>query len=101
MSKNEEGLSLIEGGALLVEHVVPKRGTFTLIMSDTMCYQITESGRTLRLDFRRRGPRGGKVVGHRRRNAARGDDLATPCERIPALRARPLGTAMEEAYGTR
>ena len=52
MSKNEEGLSLIEGGALLVEHVVPKRGTFTLIMSDTMCYQITESGRTLRLDFR-------------------------------------------------
>lgn len=36
MSKNEEGLSVVEGGALLVEHVVPKRGTFTLIMSDTM-----------------------------------------------------------------
>ena len=52
MSKNEEGLSLIEGGALLVEHVVPKRGTFTLIMSDTMCFEVTESGRTLRLDFR-------------------------------------------------
>jgi hypothetical protein len=52
MSKNEEGLSVVEGGALLVEHVVPKRGTFTLIMSDTMCYEVTESGRTLRLDFR-------------------------------------------------
>ena len=52
MSKNEEGLSVVEGGALLVEHVGPKRGTFTLIMSDTMCYEVTESGRTLRLDFR-------------------------------------------------
>ena len=52
MSKNEEGLSVVEGGALIVEHVVPKPGTFTLIMSDTMCYQVTESGRTLRLDFR-------------------------------------------------
>ena len=52
MSKNEEGLSVVEGGALLVEHVVSKRGTFTLIMSDTMCYEVTESGRTLRLDFR-------------------------------------------------
>lgn len=52
MSKNDEGLSVVEGGALLVEHVVPKRGTFTLIMSDTMCYEVTESGRTLRLDFR-------------------------------------------------
>ena len=52
MSKTEEGLSLIEGGALLVDHVVPKRGTFTLIMSDAMCFEVTESGRTLRLDFR-------------------------------------------------
>ena len=52
MSKNEERLSVVEGGALLVEHVVPKPGTFTLIMFDTMCYQVTESGRTLRLDFR-------------------------------------------------
>jgi hypothetical protein len=52
MSKNEEGLSVVEGGALIVEHVVPKRGTFTLIMSDTMCYEVTESGRTIRLDFR-------------------------------------------------
>ena len=52
MSKNEEGLSVVDGGALLVEHVVPKRGTCTLIMSDTMCYEVTESGRTLRLDFR-------------------------------------------------
>lgn len=37
MSKNEEGLSLLDGGALIVERVVPKPGTFTLIMSDTMC----------------------------------------------------------------
>ena len=51
MSKNEEGMSLLEGGALLVEHVVPKRGTFTLMMPDTMCFEVTESGRTLRLDF--------------------------------------------------
>ena len=52
MSKNEESLSVVEGGALIVAHVVPKPGTFTLIMSDTMCYEVTESGRTLRLDFR-------------------------------------------------
>ena len=52
MSKNEEGLSLLDGGALIVERVVPKPGTFTLIMSATMCYEVTESGRTLRLDFR-------------------------------------------------
>jgi hypothetical protein len=52
MSKNEEGLSVVEGGALIVEHVVPKPGTFTLIMSDTMCYEVTELGRALRLDFR-------------------------------------------------
>lgn len=52
MSKNEEGLSLVEGGALLVERVVPKRGTFTLIVPDTMCFEVSESGRTLRLDFR-------------------------------------------------
>ena len=52
MSKNEEGLSLLDGGALIVERVVPKPGTFTLIMSDTMCYDVTQSGRTLRLDFR-------------------------------------------------
>ncbi len=52
MSKNEEGLSLLDGGALIVERVVPKPGTFTLIMSDTMCYDVTQSGRTPRLDFR-------------------------------------------------
>ena len=52
MSKNEVDLSVVDGGALLVEHVVPKRGTFTLIMSDTMCFEVTESGRTLRLAFR-------------------------------------------------
>ncbi|MBK7830747.1 MAG: hypothetical protein IPJ59_37090 [Nannocystis sp.] len=54
MSNNEEDLSLVEGGALIVDRVVPKPGTFTLIMSDTMCFEVTESGRTLRLDFRKR-----------------------------------------------
>jgi hypothetical protein len=52
MSKNEECLSLVEGGALIVERVVPKRGTFTLIMSDAVGFEVTESGRTLRLEFR-------------------------------------------------
>ncbi len=52
MSKNEEGLSLVEGGALIVERVVPKRGTFTLVMPDSMHFEVTESGRTLRLEFR-------------------------------------------------
>lgn len=52
MSNNDEDLSLIEGGAQLVERVVPKRGTFTLTMSDTMCFEVSESGRTLRLEFR-------------------------------------------------
>lgn len=52
MSKTEEGLSVVDGGALLVERVVPKPGTFTLVMSDGMCFEVIESGRTLRLEFR-------------------------------------------------
>ena len=52
MANNEKDLSLIEGGAQLVERVVPKRGAFTLIMSDTMCFEVRESDRTLRLEFR-------------------------------------------------
>ncbi len=52
MSKNKESLSLLDGGALIVEQVVPRRGTFTLMMPDTMCFEVTESGRTLRVDFR-------------------------------------------------
>ncbi len=52
MSKNDEGLSVIEGGALVVERMVPRRGTFTLVVLDTMCFEVVESGRTLRLDFR-------------------------------------------------
>lgn len=31
MSKNEERLSVVDGGALVVEHVVPKPGTFTQV----------------------------------------------------------------------
>ena len=50
MSKNKESLSLLDGGALIVEQVVPRRGTFTLMMPDTMCFEVTESGRTLRVD---------------------------------------------------
>ena len=52
MSKNDEGLSVVDGGALLVERPVPRRGTFSLEMPDSMCFEVTESGRTLRLDFR-------------------------------------------------
>ena len=52
MSKNDEGLSVVDGGALLVERHVPRRGTFSLEMPDSMCFEVTESGRTLRLDFR-------------------------------------------------
>lgn len=52
MSKNDEGLSVVEGGALVVERMVPRRGTFTLVVPDTMCFEVLESGRTLRLDFR-------------------------------------------------
>lgn len=52
MSKNEESLSVVDGGALLVERVAPKPGTFTLVMSDSMCFEAIESGRTLRLEFR-------------------------------------------------
>ena len=61
MSKNEEGLSLLEGGALIVERVVPKPGTFTLIMSDTMC----SLGRPPISTFRRR------LATRRRRRRAR------------------------------
>jgi hypothetical protein len=52
MAKNDEGLSVVEGGALIVERPMPRRGTFTLVMPDSMCFEVTESGRTLRLDFR-------------------------------------------------
>jgi hypothetical protein len=52
MSNNDEGLSVVEGGALVVERPAPKRGTFTLVMPDSMYFEVTESGRTLRLDFR-------------------------------------------------
>ena len=52
MSENDEGLNVYEGAALVVERLVPKRGTFTLIMPDSMCFEVTEVGKTLRLDFR-------------------------------------------------
>jgi hypothetical protein len=54
MSKDDENLSLIEGGALVIDRVVPKRDTFTLVIPDTVCFEVTEVGRTVRLDFRRR-----------------------------------------------
>ena len=53
MSKNEESLIPADRGVFIVERTaVPKRGTFTLIVPDTLCYEVTESGRTIQLDFR-------------------------------------------------
>ena len=49
MSENDEGLNVYEGAALVVERLVPQRGTFTLIMPDSMCFEVTEVGKTLRL----------------------------------------------------
>ena len=52
MAENDEGLNLYEGAALVAERLVPRRGTFTLIMPESMCFEVTEVGKTLRLDFR-------------------------------------------------
>jgi hypothetical protein len=45
---------LDDRGALLVETETPRRGRFTLLVSDAFCVEITESVDTLRLDFRPR-----------------------------------------------
>jgi hypothetical protein len=53
MSKDDENLSLVDRGALVIDRMVPKRGAFTLVIPDTVCFEVTEAGRTVRLDFRR------------------------------------------------
>lgn len=53
MSKDDKCMSLVEGGSLVVERTVALRpGTFMLVVPDTMCFEVVESGRTLRLEFR-------------------------------------------------
>jgi hypothetical protein len=54
MSNNDESFSLVDRGALVIGREVPKRDTFTLVIPDTVCFEVTEVGRTVRLDFRRR-----------------------------------------------
>jgi len=43
-----------ERGALVLRPEVPRRGRFSLVISDSFCFEVTESGDTVRLDFRRR-----------------------------------------------
>lgn len=56
MSNDEENLILADRGARLFDRrmMVPGRDTFTLIVPDTLCFEATETGRTIRLDFRRK-----------------------------------------------
>jgi hypothetical protein len=46
--------NLEERGALLVGPEMPRRGRFTLLVSDSFLVEVTESGDTVRLDFRPR-----------------------------------------------
>lgn len=43
-----------ERGALVLRPEMPLYGRFTLLISDAFCFETTEVGRMLRLDFRRR-----------------------------------------------
>ena len=43
-----------ERGALVLRPEWPRRGGFTLLFSDTFCFEVSESDGTVRLDFRRR-----------------------------------------------
>ncbi len=43
-----------ERGALVLRPDSPRRGRFTLLVSDSFCFEVRESGDMLRLDFRRR-----------------------------------------------
>lgn len=52
MLKNDENAD--ERGALVLRPDAPRRGRFTLLVSDSFCFEITESGGTVRLEFRRR-----------------------------------------------
>lgn len=51
MSKTDES----DGqGALVLRPEMPVRGRFTLTISDSFCFEVTESGNAIRLDFRPR-----------------------------------------------
>lgn len=52
MSNNDESPSLVDHDKLVIDRVVPKPGTFTLVIPDAMCFEVTETGRMVRLDFR-------------------------------------------------
>jgi hypothetical protein len=50
---DEESPSVVDRGALVIDRLmVPRRGSFTLIVPDSICFEVTESGRAIRLDFR-------------------------------------------------
>jgi hypothetical protein len=50
--KNDENEE--ERGALVLRPETPRRGRFSLVISDSFCFQVTECGDTVRLDFRPR-----------------------------------------------
>lgn len=52
MSNDEEYAD--ERGALVLRPDAPRRGRFTLLLSDSFCFEVSESGDTVRLDFRPR-----------------------------------------------
>lgn len=43
-----------ERGALVVEPAPPRRGRFSLLLPDTVCFEVKELGNMTRLDFRPR-----------------------------------------------
>jgi hypothetical protein len=43
-----------ERGALILRPETPRRGRFSLVISDSFCFEVSESGDTVRLDFRPR-----------------------------------------------
>ena len=52
MSNDEEYAD--ERGVLVLRPDAPRRGRFTLLLSDSFCFEVSESGDMVRLDFRPR-----------------------------------------------
>lgn len=52
MSNDDENKD--DRGAIVMEPAPPRRGRFTLLIPDSLCFEVKESGNTLRLDFRPR-----------------------------------------------
>lgn len=50
MSKIDES----DGGALVLMPGMPLRGRFSLLISDSFCFEVSEQGTVIRLDFRPR-----------------------------------------------